>query len=450
MKTTMGRVIEKAHERRVEAVVKQIREAQGTSQPLEFKKSSVPHFVPNPYKKPAPQIDLRPLKEILHIDPEEGICVVEPGVTFTELVKATLKLGFVPYVVPELKQITVGGAVSGCSLESMSYQHGGFHDTALEYEVVTGTGDVVVCSREEKRDLFEMVHGSYGTLGILTRITFKLHPAKRFVHLTYKHFPNFEGYWSYMQERFAAKDYQFIDGMIHSPDQFTLCLGNMVDEAPYVNRYDWLNIYYKSSQVLNEDYLSTHDYFFRYDAECHWITRTMPPLEWKPVRFAVGKFFLGSTNLVKWSNRLKPFFRMQKRPDVVVDVFIPGRKFEEFFHWYKEAFDFWPLWIVPYKTPTIYPWISDEHAARMGEDLLIDCAVYGKPNSEPDKDYSELIEKKTFELNGIKTLISRNHYDEKTFWDIYSRPRWESAKKTLDPDFLFGDLYQRFNPSNYQ
>ena len=53
-------------------------------------------------------------------------------------------------------------------------------------------------------------------------------------------------------------------------------------------------------------------------------------------------------------------------------------------------------------------------------------------------------------MNGIKTLISRNHYDEKTFWDIYSKPRWESAKKTLDPNYLFGDLYQRFNPSNYE
>ena len=42
----------------------------------------------------------------------------------------------------------------------------------------------------------------------------------------------------------------------------------------------------------------TEDYLFRYDTECHWLTATVPPLEWKPVRRAVGRWFLGSRNLI--------------------------------------------------------------------------------------------------------------------------------------------------------
>ena len=60
--------------------------------------------------------------------------------------------------------------------------------------------------------------------------------------------------------------------------------------------------------------------------------------------------------------------------------------------------------------PTPYPWISDEHAAQFKDELFIDCAVYGKRNSEPGVDYSQVLEEKTYELGGIKTLISRNHY----------------------------------------
>ena len=130
---------------------------------------------------------------------------------------------------------------------------------------------------------------------------------------------------------------------------------------------------------------------------------------------------------------------------MVVDVFIPARRFGEFWDWYRRDFNFWPLWIVPYRIAKPYPWISDAHRERMGETLFIDAAVYGKPNSDPDVDWSEVLEKKTFELGGIKTLISRNHYDAERFWSIYSQPRYRAAKARLDPGNLFGDLFAKMS-----
>ena len=48
----------------------------------------------------------------------------------------------------------------GCSIESMSYRYGGFHDTCLEYEVVTARGDVLTCRPDNEHALvFQMVHG---------------------------------------------------------------------------------------------------------------------------------------------------------------------------------------------------------------------------------------------------------------------------------------------------
>jgi FAD/FMN-containing dehydrogenase len=437
------------HDEIVDHIQERVRSLVGRGLPVHIHKGGVHHVVPLPgdARFASEPIDISPLKRLISIDKDKRIAVAEPGLTFGELVEATLKEGLVPKVVPELVGITVGGAVAGCSVESMSWRYGGFHDTCRSYEIVDGTGTRRVVSPTERPDLFHMVHGSYGTLAILTKLELELVPAKPYVHLEYRTLDSFAAFEKEMHARIAAGDYELIDGIIHDPRTFVLVLGNFTDTAPPegLSSYRWLDIFYKATRAKQEDWLTTADYCFRYDTECHWLTRTVPPLEWKPVRFAVGKMFLGSTNLIKWSNRLGGVLkRVKKRPDVVVDVFIPSKRFAEFFAWYEQTFDYWPLWIVPYKIPTPYPWISDGHQRAMDDSLFIDCAVYGKKNGEPGVDYSQLLEEKTYELGGIKTLISRNHYDEQRFWEVYDQPRYRKAKEELDPKGVFKDLFSKF------
>lgn len=436
-----------AHEDKVTRVCKQVKMRAADRQPVRLQKEAVSHLVPNPYDRSGrlPRIDIKPLNQILHIDKDKRICVAEPGVTFADLVDATMRHGLIPHTVPELKGITVGGAVSGCSIESMSYRYGGFHDSCMEYEVVTGKGEVITCSPEQNSDIFHMIHGSYGTLGIITKVAFRLLPARPYVRMEYVSFGDFDGFWGFLSERCAHADFDFVDAIIHTKDHLVVCLGRMVDEAPYLSRYDWLRIFYKSTAARREDYLTLPDYFFRYDTECHWLTKTVPLMETLPVRLLLGRFVLGSTNLIKWSRRLRHIMRLKRRPEVVVDVFIPRKRFKDFFEWYKRDYSFYPLWIVPYRAPEIYPWIGKEYSKGMEGTLFIDCAVYGKLNNEPDIDYSEILEKKTIELNGIKTLISRNHFDEETFWKVYNRDNYDSVKLRTDPANLFNDLYKKFN-----
>jgi FAD/FMN-containing dehydrogenase len=438
------------HQGRVRRVAQQVREHFERRQPVHITKGGEHHVVPLPGDRRFVNrpVDISALDRVLEIDPQKRRCVCEPGVSFRRLVEATLEHGLIPKVVPELEGITVGGAVAGCSIEAMSYRHGGFHDSCLEYEVIAGDGSLVRCGPDREPLLFGMLHGSYGTLGILGRVTFELVPAGPFVHMEYRHLPTLEAFWQELEQRCAAGDYELIDGIIHSPRQFTLCLGRFVEWAPYVSDYRREAIFYRSAARLQEDYLSTVDYCFRYDTECHWLTRTVPPLQWRPVRRAVGRWFLGSSNLIRWSNRLSRVLALKRRPDVVCDVFIPRDRFAEFYRWYERDFDFFPLWIVPYRMPGVYPWVAQEHGRALRQDapgdLVIDCAVYGKPNNRPHVDYSRLLEDKTFELNGIKTLISRNHYSEERFWQIYNRPNYEAAKARLDPAGIFPDLYQTF------
>lgn len=58
------------------------------------------------------------------------------------------------------------------------------------------------------------------------------------------------------------------------------------------------------------------------------------------------------------------------------------------------------------------------------DDLYIDCAVYGGSNNEPDKDYAKLLERKVYDVAGLKTLIGRNSHTPEQFWTIYNRPNW--------------------------
>ena len=390
-------------------------------------------------------MDVSALAEILDIDPEARTCRAEAGVTFADLVRATLPLGLMPAVVPELKGITIGGAVSGCSIESTSFRYGGFHDTCLEYEVVTGDGRVLTCSREQDPMIFDMMHGSYGTLGILTCLTFRLVPAKPYVRLEYRRLSTAEELNAELLERSRAGDVDFVDAIVHSPNEFVACLGTMCDSAPHTSSYDRLEIYYRSTRTKDEDYLTTQEYFFRYDTDAHWLTATIPPLQWKPVRAVLGGFILGSTNLIKWSTRLERILRLKKRPDVVVDVFIPARRFVDFFEWYERTFDFFPLWVVPYRMPQPYPWLDPSHAERIDGDLMLDCAVYGKKNNDVQVDYSELLEEKTHELGGVKTLISRNHYTRDRFWSVYNASNYYAVKEKTDPGGLFPDLFDKFH-----
>jgi FAD/FMN-containing dehydrogenase len=291
-----------------------------------------------------------------------------------------------------------------------------------------------------------MLHGSYGTLAILTRITFELVESKPFVALEYRHHRDFSAFAADLRDCCAAGDFDFVDGIVHTPDHLVLCCGRFTGDAPRLSAYRAEGPYYRSTARLHRDWMTTYDYLFRYDPDCHWLSRTFPPLEWPTVRRALGRWFLGSENLIRWSGRLsRTLSLVTRRPDVVVDVFIPLPRFAEFWDWYARELDYWPLWIVPYRVDEPYPWIESSRAGGIAGELMIDCAVYGKRNNARAVDWSQALEAKTYELGGIKTLISRNHHTREQFWAVYDRERWSAAKDELDPGGAFADLYDKFH-----
>jgi FAD/FMN-containing dehydrogenase len=426
------------HARKVARVAEQLRARKSTA-PLSRQKRVVSHQVPKVHdrKHDDEKVDLLDLDEVIEIDPERRICIAEPGVPFCDLVDRTLPLGLVPIIVPELKTITIGGAVAGCSIESMSYKHGGFHDTCLEYEIITARGDVLTCTPDNEHSLiFQMMHGSFGTVGILSRLVFRLIPAKPFVHLRHETHASIDSYLRSIQSHFERQDVDFMDGMIHSPSHLVLCVGDFVDSAPYTNRYDWLKIYYQSTATRREDYLRTPHYFFRYD---QGVTNVHPKSFLGRLLF--GKL-LGSSQVLRIAEKLRWFLLSDDRPDVTVDTFLPVSRLKEFLEWYAVDFGHFPLWCVPYRRVHDYEWLVDSFWKGFDDQLMIDIAIYGM-KQRGETNYYRLMEEKLRELNGVKTLISYNYYSEDEFWQIFHRENFEAVKAITDPDNIFRTLYQK-------
>ena len=103
-------------------------------------------------------------------------------ITYADLVDATLDHGYMPMVVPQLKSITIGGAVAGVGIESTSFRHGLPHETVLEMDVLLSDGSVVTCSPDnEYSDLYYGIPNSYGTLGYVLKLKTPALPVKPYV-----------------------------------------------------------------------------------------------------------------------------------------------------------------------------------------------------------------------------------------------------------------------------
>src|SRR5207244_9621962 len=103
----------------------------------------------------GPALDVRGFEQVLAVDPDTRTADVQGMVTYERLVDATLPHNLMPLVVPQLKTITLGGAVSGLGIESSSFRNGLPHESVRELEVLTGDGRVVVARPDnEHADLF--------------------------------------------------------------------------------------------------------------------------------------------------------------------------------------------------------------------------------------------------------------------------------------------------------
>ena len=202
--------------------------------------------------------------------------------TYEDLVAATLPYGLSPLVVPQLKTITLGGAITGLGIESASFRNGLPHESVLEMDILTGTGELLTVSSQQHPDLYRAFPNSYGTLGYSTRIRIELESVKPFVALRHVRFNS-------LTELLAAIDriietsgldgvpVDYLDGVVFGAEESYLCVGVRTTTPGPVSDYTGQDIYYRSIQHdagIKEDRLTMHDYFWRWDTDWFWCSRS--------------------------------------------------------------------------------------------------------------------------------------------------------------------------------
>jgi FAD/FMN-containing dehydrogenase len=139
-------------------------------------------------KKTVKGLDTSGLTGVIAVDPAARTADVAGMCTYEDLVAATLPYGLAPLVVPQLKTITLGGAVTGLGIESTSFRNGLPHESVLEMDILTGAGEVLTVSPDQHGDLFRAFPNSYGTLGYSVRLKIELELVKPFIALRHRRF----------------------------------------------------------------------------------------------------------------------------------------------------------------------------------------------------------------------------------------------------------------------
>jgi FAD/FMN-containing dehydrogenase len=388
---------------------------------------------------------------VLAVDPAAGWVEAEGMVTYEDLTAACLANGVMPAVVPQLKTITLGGAVAGVGIESSSHRHGLVHDTVLEIDVLLGDGRVVTATRDNQHaDLFFGFPNSYGTLGYALRVKAKAVPVKPYVHLRHLPFTQGDAFFAALAGHLRQGKADFVDGTVFSPQQMYITLGDFTDQAPYTSDYTFESIYYRSIASRPEDYLTVHDYIWRWDTDWFWCSKNV--FAQNPVvRRIYGRKRLGSrhyTKIMRWNSRVGVTRRIEKllglhSESVIQDVDIPISRAAEFLEFYRETIGLWPLWTCPIGPVenaghfTLYP---------MRRDWYVNFGFWDVKRTReghPPGHFNRLIEQKVVELGGIKSLYSDSYFPEDEFHRLYGGDAYKALKVKYDPAGAFPGLYQK-------
>ncbi|NUT46379.1 MAG: FAD-binding oxidoreductase [Saccharothrix sp.] len=400
-------------------------------------------------------LDVARFNQVLSVDARARTAQVQGMTTYEDLVDATLPHGLMPLVVPQLKTITLGGAVAGLGIESTSYRNGLPHESVRELEVMTGDGEVVVVGPED--DLFRGFPNSYGTLGYTLRLEIELEPVRPYVRLRHVPFADAAECAEVIASVCAEGSYQgepvdFVDGTVFSGGEQYLTLGTWADTARFTSDYTGNRIYYRSIQERSVDYLTVRDYLWRWDTDWFWCSRAFG-VQHPLVRRLVPKRYLRSDvyrKVVAWDRRHGVSNRMSKavQEPVIQDVEIPVDRLAEFLDFFHREIGISPVWLCPVRLRNrdgggragwpLYPMDPDV--------LYVNVGFWSSVSLRPDEELgsrNRLIEDKVTELGGHKSLYSDSYYEEEEFWDNYNGPVYSDLKKRFDPAGRLPDLYAK-------
>ncbi len=169
-------------------VVDFVRQARAEGKPFEILAGGTRRNIGAPV--PAlPQLDVSAIQGIVNYEPEELICTLAPGTSLPEVESVLAgrgqRLGFDPADWSGVHGVsgtaTIGGAVSVDAFGPGRLLRGSARDSLLAWRGVNGLGESLrggakVVKNVTGFDLPKLMCGAFGTLAVLTELTFRVYP----------------------------------------------------------------------------------------------------------------------------------------------------------------------------------------------------------------------------------------------------------------------------------
>ncbi len=390
---------------------------------------------------------------MIAVDPDARTAEVQGMTTYEHLVDATLPHGLMPTVVPQLKTITLGGAVTGLGIESTSFRHGLPHESVREMDVLTADGEVITATADGPHaDLYRGFANSYGTLGYALRLLIELLPVRP-VRPAGAPPGGRRPSWPPRSPRSARTTrVDFVDGTVFGPGEQYLTVGTFTDDpGPGPSDYTGQQIFYRSIRERAVDHLTVHDYLWRWDTDWFWcsrafgvqhpVVRRLWPRRYR--RSDVYRRLVALDRRTGLSDRVRRLAGLPQEEPVIQDVEIPVDRLAEFLDAFHPDIGITPGLAVPVAAAQRR---SPGRCTRCGRASCTSTSASGRRCRRRPGDpeaHNRRIEQLVADLGGHKSLYSTVHYSEDEFWKHYNGPAYRALKQRYDPDGRLPDLYHK-------
>jgi FAD/FMN-containing dehydrogenase len=399
------------------------------------------------------RLDLSAFDHALGVDLEGGFVDVEGLCSYEALVDATLPQGVMPAVVPQLKTITVGGAIAGVGIEATSFREGLVHDTVRELDVLLPGGEVVTATPDNAHaDLFFGFPNSYGTLGYALRARCATLPVKPWVRVEHRRHASAAAFFADVADAIGG-DAGLVDGVVFDAGTLVLSRARFVDPVAGVTPSDYTfeRIYYRSLLERDVDHLTTHDYLWRWDTDWFWCSKNLGaqnPL----LRRLYGRSRLNSrtyTKIMRFNSRhgftrRLAAWRGLHPESVIQDIDIPLAHAEAFLAFLLREIGLLPIWICPIRGARadrhfpLYPLEPGRPYVNFGFwDVVASREAHERGH------FNRLIEREAARLGGIKSLYSDSYFTRDEFEAAYDMQAYRALKAKYDPDGRALGLYEK-------
>ncbi len=428
------------------------KELQGNTQPIRIAKKTISNLFRYEGSKPdigSREVDLSKFNKPLYVDTKAKTLEVQGLTTMNNIVDFCLPHGLLPLITPELKHITIGGAIVGIGIESNCYKYGFVHDSLLEADVLLPDGTIVTATAtNEYSDLFYGLPNSYGTLGYVLRAKIKLRNATKYVSLHTQKYSDSKSLLAAIKRATQDTSIDYVESLVYDAKTMFLTVGEQVKTLPNGEKLSSIygsSIFYKDISKPGDMYLPTKEYIFRYDPEWFW---NVPESKFYNLYRRIAPPALRNSGFFTRYNAFRSRHVSQIETDnslerLIQDWEVPWPQAQGLLDFGLANIDMagHPWLITVIKTPakaTCYPMQANTLYLNLGSYSFVKKLIGKEPyyNTKIMDDYC-------FEHDGIKMLYSSSFMSQAKFNKIYAGEKYKQLKQKYDSGKLAPTTFEK-------